>query len=135
MGYGYILSKKSGLKISASTTIRYDFYKFDQASQENVNTFYFDQSIFVTVNVFSKFYIGGGATFFSMGKELKYTSANQEKTLPLHFNSFDILVGFPVWKIYLEPKVAVVDDNFPGSVKHNATLICLRVYYPLPLGK
>jgi hypothetical protein len=67
---------------------------------------------------------------FSIGKELNYYANNQDKTLPLHFNSIDLLVGYPIWKLSAELKFSYVDHGFPGRARRSAQIIGGRTYYP-----
>lgn len=132
-GYGinldlsYNVVPKIDLKIHLFGTIRYDHFKFEK--NQNVQTIYVDQGIFISKSIFTKFYVGAGYTIYNIGKELNYRNGNKDWTLPLEFNSMDFLIGFPVWKINIEPKISVVSENFPGTIKDNATLLGLRIYY------
>jgi len=132
VGFSYALLPKLGIRLTETTTIRYDFYEYEEPD-DYIKTFYFDQSLLLTKSIFSRIYLGLGYTWFNLGKELRYTNDNKELTLQLHFNSIDVLLGFPVWKIYFEPKISIVSEDFPGSVKDNATLIGTRIYYTFDL--
>ena len=137
---GYIVSQKMGLVIRAGTTIRYDFFKrnYDNDCKEGCEeyTFYVDQTFAVTKSIFKDAYIGGSFTMYNLGEELTYYSVDNHKTLELQFYSVDFFVGVRVWdKLYLEPKVSYVPDDFPGRVKRTATLLGLRIYYRIGFGE
>ncbi len=128
VGFNFLLTTKTGIRFVESTTIRYDFYKYREPN-DYINTFYFDQSLLLTKRILRTSYAGIGYTWYNLGKDLHYTYDNEDLTLALHFNAIDLVLGFPIWKIHLEPKLSIVSENFPGSVKDNATLLAVRLYY------
>lgn len=76
-----------------------------------------------------RYYLGIGYTVYNIGKELKYEARGEPAVLKLQFNSLDVLVGMAIWKVYLESKLSVVQKDFPGDTKDNATLLSGRLYY------
>jgi hypothetical protein len=128
LAYGYDIFPKAGIKVHGSTTTRYDFYKYEDPDKY-IKTFYLDQSFFLTKSIFSKYHVGTGFTLFNIGRELQFMEGENSKVLELHFNSVDVLMGAPIWKIYLEAKVSIVQSNFPGHLKDNATILGGRLYY------
>jgi hypothetical protein len=129
---GYRLSKKLGIDIQTGATIRYDFYYWEYPNGTDgkpKNTFYIDINGLISKSISKRFYGGIGFTMYNLGKELNYSNNSGNKTLELEFNSIDFLIGAKVKKIFLEPKLSVVQSNFPGTIKTNATLIGIRIYY------
>jgi hypothetical protein len=123
---GYILSKKHQVNFLAGGNFRYDSYNLVRRT----STFYVDGSAFFSKSIFKNYYVGVGGTVHNIGKELEYNGSNNvPKTLELQFNSVDFLLGVPLWKIFIEPKVSIVQQDFPGDIKDNATLFTFRTYY------
>ena len=50
----------------------------------------------------------------------------------LEFDAYRLFVGVPVWKLYLEPGLYIVPDDFPGPAKDTATLFYLEASYKIP---
>jgi hypothetical protein len=79
---------------------------------------------------FAAYRITPGLSAINIGKELHYNRTNgTPMTLQLHFNSFDLMAGTPIWKLYFEPKFSWVSNNFPGNAKKNATVLTMRLFY------
>lgn len=133
IGVGYFIIQQIGLSVVASTSIRYDFYKFD--TPNNLHTFYFDQSLALTKSILRKGYLGVGTTIFNINKELHYETGIEEKILYLQFKSLDVLFGYPVWRLYMETKLSIVSENFPGKIKEDANLLTLKVAYRIKANK
>ena len=74
-------------------------------------------------------YAGIGFTQYNIGKDLTYSVDSKTKTLQLEFNSIDFLIGIKVKKIFIEPKLSIVQKDFPGTIKDNATLLGIRICY------
>ncbi|HEX5169790.1 MAG TPA: hypothetical protein VFW11_11500 [Cyclobacteriaceae bacterium] len=125
--FGCFIIREIGLAVLASTSVRYDFYKFD--SPKNLHTLYLDLGLAATKAVLKKGYIGVGTTTFNVDKELHYTVGTDEKVLYLQFRSFDIMIGYPVWKLYIESKLSIVSENFPGNAKEDANLLTVKAAY------
>lgn len=126
----YQLSETVGLNLEWLTTLRYDFYYFDCGGNCHARTFYVDQALLLTKSLSNKYYFGIGYAMYNIGKNLDYIGGNgKEETLQLQFNSIDLVVGIQIWKLHFEPKLSIVQDNFPGAIKENATLFGTRVYY------
>jgi hypothetical protein len=124
-GYTFLPS----VAVHYGTTLRYDFYYFKPNGNDRQNTFYVDQSLFVTKSFFDAFYIGAGYTFYNVGKTLYYTYNGYPRELRLQFNGVDLLAGVFFRRVYIEPKVSIVREHFPGTIKDHATLLSVRVYY------
>jgi hypothetical protein len=124
-GYTFLPS----VAVHYGTTLRYDFYYFKPNGNDRQNTFYVDQSLFVTKSFFDAFYIGAGYTFYNVGKTLYYTYNGYPRELRLQFNGVDLLAGVFFRRVYIEPKVSIVRKHFPGTIKDHATLLGVRVYY------
>jgi hypothetical protein len=120
---GVKISKKIALDVGWGTTCRYDFYRYGK------NTIYMDQSLIATKSISKRYYLGIGFTVYNVGKELKYEARGEPEVLELQFHSLDLLFGMSVWKVYLESKLSIVQEDFPGDTKDNATLIGGRLYY------
>ncbi len=129
-----------GVGFRYSSTIRYDFLKISQPSNEH--SFYFDHH-FSTMKYFDfknkkykrPVYIGIGYSLINNGAEVKYEILQGQglrkipASLALDFDAYHIFLGLPIWKFYLEPGVYVVDDDFPGPVRESATIFYLEVLY------
>ena len=133
---GYRLFEKLDISLQYAATVRYDAIEYDQDCQCHNKTIYIDNSILVTksFNLLTKVlnrkpYVGIGVTAYNLGKELNVTIDGRDETLELQFNSIDFLFGIPVWKLYVEPKLSLVQNNFPGTIKDNATLLGARIHY------
>ncbi len=124
-GYTFLPS----VAVHYGTTLRYDFYYFKPNGNDRQNTFYVDQSLFVTKSFFDAFYIGAGYTFYNVDKTLHYTYNGKPEELRLQFNGVDLLAGVFFRRVYIEPKVSIVRKHFPGTIKDHATLLSVRVYY------
>ncbi len=133
VGVGYFIIQQIGLSVLASTSIRYDFYKFD--TPNNLHTFYFDQSFALTKSILKRGYIGAGTTIFNIDKELHYEVGIEEKVLYLQFKSLDVLFGYPVWRLYIETRLSIVSENFPGKIKEDANLLILKAAYRIKANK
>jgi hypothetical protein len=100
-----LVSRKAGIVIDWGSTLRYDFYYWNSAS-ERVHTFYLDQSISFKKTFFTKFYIGVGFTVFNVGKELDYLPRDShppdDSPLQLQFNSIDFMSGIMVKRFSLK---------------------------------
>jgi hypothetical protein len=125
---GIALTKS--VRLHAGTTLRYDVYRINTDDSRD-HTFYVDESVFVTKTFGDIVYIGGGYTFYNLGKSLHYDNNGTEETLGLQFNSFDIVSGVCFRRVWIEPRVSVVRKDFPGSIKERATLLGVRVFYVL----
>lgn len=123
---GYDFFKEEKLSLQIASTVRYDHYFLYN------KTWYFDGAAMITKSVGGKSFVGVGATLFNIRKELKYRVNPEEKTLPLEFYSLDLFFGVPVWMLFVEPKISLVQKDFPGPVKDKATLLGVRVFYRLP---
>jgi hypothetical protein len=133
---GYQLSETLDLNLEWQTTLRYDFYYFDIDCDCHAKTFYVDQALLITKSLFNKYYFGIGYTIYNLGKNLDYLGDDMtQHTLQLQFNSIDIVIGVQVWKLNFEPKLSIVQDDFPGTIKENATLFGTRVYYKFRFRK
>jgi hypothetical protein len=132
---GFRISPEVGLSLDLSSTARYDSY-YTYGGEPY--TWYIDLSVSLKKCVSKRFYIGAGYTVFNMGKEIRYQILPgpdwPEIALPLQFSSIDVMLGAKLWRLYVEPKVSLVTDNFPGNLKDDATLIHLRVYYRFDFG-
>jgi hypothetical protein len=123
---GYDLLKEEKLSLRIASTVRYDhFFLYNK-------TWYFDGAATITKSVGRKSFVGVGTTLYNIGKELKYRVNNEEKTLPLEFHSLDLFFGVPVWVLFVEPKISLVQEDFPGPIKDNAMLLGVRVFYRFP---
>jgi hypothetical protein len=119
------------VRLHAGTTLRYDVYRMNSGDTRD-HTFYVDESVFVTKTFRDVVYIGGGYTFYNLGKRaLRYDNNGVDESLRLQFNSVDIIGGVYLRRIGIEPRVSIVRKNFPGSIKERATLLGVRVFYVL----
>jgi hypothetical protein len=125
---GCIVSSQHNIAVQAPLNVRYDFYKSNNDGSYD-NTIYVDQGFLITKMVKSRYYVGAGFTFFNIGKELHFKEGAYDKVLDLEFNSIDLSAGISLWKILIEPKVSIVQKKFPGTIKDNATLLGVRVFY------
>ena len=120
------------INVQAGATIRYDFYYWEFPNGQDgdpVNTFYFDVNGFISKSIYKSLYAGIGFTQYNIGKDLTYSVDSKTKTLQLEFNSIDFLIGIKVKKIFIEPKLSIVQKDFPGTIKDNATLLGIRICY------
>lgn len=134
VGFGYTVSREYDVKLTMLTTLRYDFY-YVSDNDETEKTIYFDQSVLLSKSFFKKYYLGLGFTTYNIARELHYINGNRDLVLPLPFNSIDFLFGLPIWKVYFEPKVSIVQNDFPGTIKENTTLLGARVFYRLSCNR
>lgn len=135
---GIFNSPKMAFKYTS--TIRYDFLRINEPS--NDHSFYFDHN-FSLMKYFSfkndinekPKYIGVGYSILNTRASFNY-GKYQGPDLPLvdtsfslEFDAYRIFIGIPVWKIYLEPGVYIVDDDFPGPIKDSATMFYVEALY------
>ena len=116
------------VRLHAGTTLRYDVYRINSDNTRD-HTFYVDESVFVTKTFGDIVYIGGGYTFYNIGRSLRYDDNGADRLLRLQFNSFDIISGVYFRRVGVEPRVSIVRKDFPGSIKDRATLLGVRVYH------
>lgn len=116
------------VRLHAGTTLRYDVCRIN-ADDSREHTLYVDESVFVTKTFGDVVYIGGGYTFYNLGKSLRYDNNGVDESLRLQFNSIDIISGIYLHWVWIEPRVSIVRKNFPGSIKERATLLGVRIYY------
>jgi hypothetical protein len=116
------------VRLHAGTTLRYDVYRINSDNTRE-HTFYVDESVFVTKTFGDIVYIGGGYTFYNIGKSLRYDDNGADRLLRLQFNSIDIISGVYFRRVGVEPRVSIVRKDFPGSIKERATLLGVRVYH------
>ena len=118
------LYRKMDLLFHAGTTVRYDFYKWGS------ETIYFDVNAGISTRVVGSIYAGFGATAYNLGKKLHYVGFfGDNQVLNLQFNSLDLFAGIMLGKVGFEPKLCIVQQDFPGRHKDNATLLSLRLFY------
>lgn len=119
------------VRLHAGTTLRYDVYRLNSDNSRD-HTFYVDESVFVTKTFGDVVYIGGGYTFYNIGKKaLRYDNNGVDESLRVQFNSIDIVGGVYIRRLGIEPRVSVVRKDFPGSIKEKATLLGVRFFYVL----
>lgn len=116
------------VRLHAGTTLRYDVYRINSDNTRD-HTFYVDESVFVRKTFGDIVYIGGGYTFYNIGKSLRYDDNGADRLLRLQFNSIDIISGVYFRRVGIEPRVSIVRKDFPGSIKERATLLGVRVYH------
>jgi hypothetical protein len=116
------------VRLHAGTTLRYDVYRINSDNSRE-HTFYVDESLFITKTFGDIVYIGGGYTFYNLGKALPYNNNGVDESLRLQFNSIDIVSGIYLKYVGIEPRVSIVRKDFPGNIKEQATLLGVRVYH------
>lgn len=119
------------VRLHAGTTLRYDVYRLNSDNSRD-HTFYVDESVFVTKTFGDVVYIGGGYTFYNIGKKaLRYDNNGVDESLRVQFNSIDIVGGVYIRRLGIEPRVSFVRKDFPGSIKEKATLLGVSFFYVL----
>ena len=136
-----VMANRLQLELKYTTLIRYDFLRWEDNGSRD-NTFYFDHNFslskwfrFKTVPKERPKYVGVGYSLINTGGGFhyeRYVGPNlppENTFFSVDFDAFRIFVGIPVWKIYLEPGVYLVNSDFPGPIKDKATMLYLEAVY------